>query len=114
MGDRVSIQFVNGAEKSVVLFSHWNGMDFVDGAKAYARELCAEMIGTISDPLGRLEPATVMVDFISNQLSGNGRIRSNFYLGVDENDGDNSDNGHHKIDLGETLAEVKKLRGAKK
>jgi len=96
MGNRVSIQFQNGTEKSVVLFSHWGGMGFVKIAKEYAAELnkgdgCGE-------PLDRREPRTVMVDFISHITKGE-RVTHDFYLGCTEHDGDNWGNGHHIIKL---------------
>ena len=103
MGDRVSIQFVNGKEKSVVLFSHWGGVGFVKEARTYAKELKAwakkeeESCGM---PLNRFEPRTVMVDFIRHITKGMPRVESDLYLGINANDGDNSDNGHFVIDLG--------------
>ena len=50
-------------------------------------------------PLGRLEPQTVMVDFIRDISTNKERIDGDLYLGFDENDGDNSDYGHHIINL---------------
>ena len=99
MGDRVSIQFVNGAEKSVVLFSHWGGMEFVERTRNYVKDLVAtsKLEGSMM-PLYRLEPDTVMVDFISAITEGK-RVESDLYLGATEHDGDNSDNGHYAIDL---------------
>lgn len=100
MGARISIQFANGNETSPVLFSHWGGEEFLDEANTYLQELKAEQGDTgISYPLDRLEPRTVMVDFIRYITKGMNRVSSNLYLGVDENDGDNSDYGHHVIDL---------------
>lgn len=102
MGDRVSIQFEHDGEKSVVLFSHWGGMEFVETAQMYVKELREERKGTSVNPLDRLEPRTVMVDYIRHLMRGRSvdeRIESDLYLGVDENDGDNSDNGHHIIHL---------------
>jgi hypothetical protein len=100
MGDRVSIQFVKGNEKSVVLFCHWGGMEFVGEAQQYVDELKAERKdGVVRMPLDRLEPNTVMVDFIRYITKDLDRVDSNYYLAVDENHGDNSDNGHHVIEL---------------
>lgn len=99
MGDRVSICFVNGDEKSVVLFSHWGGMEFVEGAKAYAKRLRKECGDKRFEPLDRREPDTVMVDFIRELTRGMDRVRSDIYLGKTEHDGDNSDNGHYEIDV---------------
>ena len=102
MGDRVSIQFVNGERKSVVLFSHWEGMALVDIAQDYAIKLKEEKAGQHITPLDRLEPETVMVDFIRHLVVylSIPNVDGNYYLGKDENDGDNGDNGHHLISLG--------------
>ena len=71
MGDRVSIAFRNdgwqGDDDGVTLFHHWGGAEFPQVALHYARELKREMSArphNISDPLSRLEPRVVMVDFI--------------------------------------------------
>jgi len=103
LGDRVSIQFINKKDafepKSVVLFSHGGGMDFVKQAKAYAKRL-KEFTGTRTvTPLERHEPNTVMVDFIREITKGMDKVDSGLYLAVDEYHGDNSDNGHHKINI---------------
>lgn len=107
MGDRISISFVNGDWKSPALFSHWEGTSLLENVENYLDELWEETDALEypnSQPLDRLEPGTVMVDFIrwlSNTVSDSerGRITHNFYLGKDENDGDNSDNGHVEINL---------------
>jgi len=105
MGDRVSIQFRKGKHASVTLFSHWGGQALVRRAQAYVRVLHEESRRPdffVAGPLGRLEPATVMVDFIhtiTNERFGEGRVTNDLYLGRDEYDGDNSDNGHWVIDL---------------
>jgi hypothetical protein len=124
LGDRVSISFSkaweNGKarETSPVLFSHWGGMDLVNDAYAYVRELKNENAGAICNPLDRLEPGTVMVDFLrfltarriayqqthpkqKDYYPRPFRIMSDFYLGCTDEDGDNSDNGHHDIKLEE-------------
>ena len=100
MGDRVSVSFRNGDEESVVLFSHWGGMAFVECAKDYVRRLKpeAEKAG-MTWPLYRLEPCTVMVDFLRELTAGMARVQSNYYLCRSPQDGDNSDNGHFSIDL---------------
>lgn len=114
MGDRASISFIGGGDESVALFSHWGGVDFQNAAEAYARELCADIYaaglkpGGISRPLDRLEAQTVMVDFVRWFFQGRtDRVRSDYYFGKDETDGDNSDNGHRAIDLGELFTSVK-------
>ena len=99
MGDRVSIQFKNGEEKSVVLFSHWDGMDIVRYAKKYVKELRKEIGDSEFSPLDRLEPRIVMVDFIREITNKKQRVRNNYYLVVNEFQGDNSDNGHFIINL---------------
>ena len=100
MGDRVSISFRKGEEESVVLFSHWGGKAFVAVARGYVRELKTEaQRAGMTWPLFRLEPQTVMVDFIRTLTSGVSRVQSDYYLGKNKEDGDNSDNGHFVIDL---------------
>lgn len=102
MGDRVSIQFMNGQEKSVVLFSHWGGMAFVEQAKRYIKILKAENTRLEKGPvypLSRMEPNTVIVDFIRSITAHQDRVNSDLYLEASEEDGDNSDNGHWVIDL---------------
>ena len=115
MGDRVSIQFAKKVEnffdkdnpreeKSVVLFSHWGGMTFVQYALEYAKNLSKEIeeaTGLKGKPLGRMEPNTVMVDFIRDATEDKERVESNLYLACDQDEGDNSDNGHWIIDLDE-------------
>jgi len=105
MGDRVSIRFTNKDDiDAPVIFCHWGGMDFVEAAIKYSQELIAERKGGVY-PLDRLEPRTVTVDFIYNIekyypiMSKSHRIDGDLYIGVDENDGDNGDNGHFNIDL---------------
>ena len=104
MGDRASISFKNGTEKSVVFFSHWDGKELFRKAKEYVTVLKQDIkYKDVSDiyPLGRLEPDTVMVDFIINYVGRNqGRIQSNYYVVASEEQGDNSDNGHLEIELG--------------
>ena len=99
MGDRVSIQFQNGAEKSVVLFSHWGGMEFVETARRYAEALENKTLSKQTSPLDRLEPQTVMVDFVRHITKRIERVERDLYFGFDKDDGDNSDNGHHTIRL---------------
>jgi hypothetical protein len=105
MGDRVSIRFINAHDThSPVIFSHWGGMDFVECAVQYSLDLIAERTGQLA-PLDRLEPRTVTCDFLYNidryygLMAKEHRIDSDIYIGVDENDGDNGDNGHFDIDL---------------
>lgn len=109
MGDRVSIQFKNGNRKSVAFFSHWRGKEFAKEALRYAEELAEEKEGESCYPLDRLEPETVLVDFIRETTKDEARIQSDLYLGKDGNDGDNSDNGNYIIDL-QTLKMRKEKR----
>ena len=78
MGNRVSISFRTGDEDSVILFSQDGGMAFVRMAQAYAVALQAKGYGPW--PLGRLEPSTVMVDFIRHVTQCMSQVPSNFYL----------------------------------
>lgn len=100
MGDRVSVSFSNGNEESVVLFSHWGGRGFLNATQEYVEslKLCTNE-DKVHDPLDRLEPSTVMVDFIRWLTTETKRVGSNLYLGKTPNDGDNSDNGHWTLDL---------------
>ena len=113
MGDRISIQFVNNNDKSVVFFDHWAGRSLLEEAQDYLVELNAEVPdGRVSMPLDRREPSVVMLDFIAWRATKHGynpplkRIRGSWYLGVDENDGDNSDNGHWCFDVSKAKQEV--------
>jgi len=103
MGDRVSISFKNDNKESVVLFSHWRGMNLVKQAKQYVAELKEECKQKgILYPLYRLEVDTVMVDFVRHITKGMERVNSDLYLTTNNNRGDNSDNGHHVINLTKT------------
>ena len=99
MGDRASISFRKGKDESVTLFSHWGGKAFQDNAEKYIYQLKQLQKGKMVYPLERLEPATVMVDFIRSLTTGMDRVKSDLYLGRDSTDGDNSNNGHRIIDL---------------
>jgi hypothetical protein len=110
MGDRVSIRFINGSDRyAPVIFCHWGGTDFVEAAINYAKDLIDEIaMGGLSrgyEPLDRLEPRTVTCDFLYNidkywsVINTTHRITHDIYLGINEDDGDNGDNGHFNIDL---------------
>ena len=100
MGAKISIAFENGDDKSVTLFSHWGGKEFADEAKEYVKKLKKEAKEAGSTmPLYRLEPETVMVDFIRETTKQDKRVEHDLYLGKNENDGDNSDYGHFDIEL---------------
>ena len=137
MGDRVSISFTKKEEtyggptekkthleESPALFHHWGGTTFpkfaFDWFKALRKHLKKNHTG--SDPLTRLEPRNLMVQFI-NAISDEENFRLHhyenktkdigggtwsiddnllsysIYLGKDGQDGDNSDNGHYTIDV---------------
>ncbi|MFC1535766.1 hypothetical protein ACFL4H_00200 [Candidatus Neomarinimicrobiota bacterium] len=123
MGDRVSIQFQkkgvyfgssdDEVVKSLVLFNHWGGREFPLMAIDYIKELRNEIANPTKElpylangPLGRLEPQTVLVDFIRYITKDLHRSDSSLYLGKDEHEGDNSDNGHFLIDLDLTDEEL--------
>ena len=98
MGARISVAFKKGDKKSVALFSHWGGEEFADTAREYVSELKAERKGQMM-PIDRLEPETVMVDFVRYLTKDLERVEGNLYLGKDASDGDNGDYGHHDIEL---------------
>jgi hypothetical protein len=102
MGDRASVSFRTGKEQSITLFSQGGGQNFFAQAADFAEQIVQESIekGNFS-PLYRLEPQTVMVEFVHHLTKNMGyeRVESNYYFGVDMNDGDNSGNGHMVVDL---------------
>jgi len=106
MGDRVSIAFKKGKEESVSLFNHWGGKEFASDAIKYVNELKKEVGDNKVQPLERLEPHTVMVDFIREITQKEKRVMSSLYLGKDEEDGDNSDNGHFNIHLDRNICPI--------
>lgn len=113
MGDRTSIQFKKGTEISVALFHHWGGLDIVKEALKYASDLQAEREGSIM-PIDRFEPGIVMVDFIRHLTKEKNRIEISIYLGKDEHDGDNSDNGNWIIDFDDLKSVKKKIKEKEK
>ena len=67
MGARISIQFKKDKEKSICLFAHWGGIELVQKVVTYLKELKTEhesQHSQIVEPLDRMEPNTVIVDFI--------------------------------------------------
>jgi len=99
MGARTSISFKNGKEESITLFSHWGGDEFPMKAIRYAEKLMKAKKGKQFSPIDRLEPNTVMVDFIREITKNLEEVDGDLYLGKDQYDGDNSDYGHHIIKL---------------
>jgi hypothetical protein len=100
MGARVSIQFEKDGRKSVVLCSHWGGKEFLHQAKEYAKELAIEIEPNKGlQPLDRLAPETVMVDFIRYLTKELERVKGDLYIVATTDECDNSDYGHHIIKL---------------
>lgn len=104
MGARISVQFKNGERTSPVLFDHWGGTEFLGAVNEFAITMYKQVEEqkkerpNLSDPFSRLEPEHAMVRFIV-WLGKTGKYQDSMYLGVNENDGDNSDYGHHIFDL---------------
>jgi len=102
MSDKISISFKNKNEKSVALFNHLGGIEFAREGLNYLKRLKEKLKkrkSNIINPLTRLEPGIVMVDFIRDYTKNMEIVESSLWLGKDENDGDNSDNGHFVIDI---------------
>ena len=118
MGMRVSVSFVYEGEESVALYAHNGGIDFVEEAYDYARELLGRLGSVRGGPLSRLEPSHVIVDFIrwfALPLGGDASKELDCYLGKDRLDGDNTDFGHYAIhldwDLNEQWDEIAERAG---
>jgi hypothetical protein len=103
MGDRISIQYKNGDEKSVYLFSHWQGKALLNIVKEHYEKVVKPLHDQNGDqvPLSRMEPCTVIVDLIRYIVKDHPfePIATDIYLTASESDGDNSDNGHYIFDL---------------
>ena len=96
MGDRISIQFIDKyGERSVPLFSHWQGVQFVKMAQDYVNKYKP----IISQDGFPMESNMAMVDFIRYITQGVDRVITDIYLGANPDDGDNSDNGNWIINL---------------
>ena len=74
-------------------------MSFVNEANEYAQELVKRKEKRQMTPLDRLEPDTVIVDFIRHLTQNINEVESDLYLCKNAEEGDNSDNGHHIIKL---------------
>lgn len=100
MGNRSSISFKQGSFESPVLCSHWGGEGLFEEAEEYVKELREEARkrGAV-EPLYRLEPWTVFVDFIRHITRGKGRVTHDLYVARTEDEVDNSDCGHRTISL---------------
>lgn len=96
MGDRVSISFVscdgNGkvCDESVSLFEHWGGQEFPKVASEWIKNS-----GYGQSPSDLITPFIRSLDKLFNP-----------YFGKNPYDGDNSDNGHYRIDT--KTGEIKK------
>lgn len=102
MGDRISIQFRNGDDFSVILFSHWDGLELKEYVEHYIAWLKSEIIRDKQlerYSLGRFHVGTIMVDLIRDLTKNDNIVKSNYYLCSTKDEGDNSDNGHHIYDL---------------
>ena len=118
MGDRISVQFcqrvkhfgsnVINMEKSVVLFNHWQGIAFAEQTLKWAIDFQERMkqqrLPNFSNPITRMDPQHMMIQYIMSLSTdsihykyGEGFFSTACYLGKDEKDGDNSDNGHFEI-----------------
>ena len=112
-------------DKSVVLFHHWGGEWFPKLAKEWIKNhnllLANDRRNEASCPISRMDVGNLMMQFIrfltdqsefdsswavnyawetfDNKVMPKNKnyFTSSLYLGVDENDGDNSDHGHHEI-----------------
>ena len=102
MGNRISIQFEKDGKKSVVVFCQYGGQNIIKFANDYIKKLKKELNDKESQHmpgLNRLEPELVMIDFIRYAIGDKTRKKQTLYCGIDERDGDNSDNGHFIIKL---------------
>lgn len=109
MGNRISFSFVKGKEESISFFSHWDGQELLDKVTTFLEKVDKTLKlnkhnESFSTPFSRKEPINLMLNFIiwfcSNYDKTKGDwIESNYYLGKDKEDGDNSDNGHFLVDV---------------
>ena len=108
-------------DESPALFHHWGGTELPKVAFEWFKKVKAElktMKSLGSDPFTRLEPGNLMVQLIgtlarekwdqyTTGLTKDKKgvtkhstwMTHSMYLGKDEKDGDNSDNGHYTIDV---------------
>lgn len=92
MGDRVSITFVTKNSKgriddeSVAIFDHWGGKEFPKKASDFIKKTL--LSGEV------MYPSDIIAPFLFS-LGENGK---DVYFGKTKKDGDNSDNGHYRID----------------
>ncbi len=102
MGDRVSVSFKTGEERSVVVCSHWGGKQFAQKALDFATDLIARRPseGGMSTPLTRREPCRVVASFLATLEE------DECYVVTDRQGCDDSDNGHYTIAFTENGAKA--------
>lgn len=102
MGARISIKFTNKNDKSVVLCHHWGGEEFLDEVQKFLNQYTNQIKNNLqknySSPSSRMEPQMVMCQFIA-WLSETKQLSESVYLGKDTSEVDDSDYGHHEIEL---------------
>ena len=118
MGDRVSIQFKKGDMLSAILLSQNDGVALVYLATDFVAELKKFYSGKGSEPIDRLDPHIILVDFISGLKPSprNGvpqHITSNYRISYPPHSPPKEifDAGHWIIDIdtGEATCETKRL-----
>ena len=127
MGDRVSISFKdNDGDESIVLFHHWGGVDFpklaLEWFKIFKKDINSTAKKNYSNPTTRFEARNIMAQFVAylssrpdmkaclgfekdekgkaiynKPIYHQENLTHSLYFGKDQNDGDNSDNGHYVI-----------------
>ena len=118
MGDRVSIQFKKGDMLSAILLSQKGGESLVRRAIKFVAELKKFYSGKGPEPIDRLDPHIILIDFISGLKPSlrNGvpqHITSNYRISYPPHSPPKEifDAGHWIIDLdtGEATCETKRL-----
>jgi len=98
MGDRGSIT-VKSDQPMPVLFRHWGGapesmQELVNKLQTALKP--KDEASRISDPYDRRDENACLALLVKLAVEEDGYSA---YLGMDKNDGDNSDNGHYVLDL---------------
>ena len=113
MGNRATLVFKRGSEKSAMLYVHWDGDTLESMAKDYVKRLIRD--GYTGDdknemPLGRLEPDMVMINFVVWYVSEDiersienrsGYCESNYRLVSKRNEYDGLE---YEVDIDEVIA----------
>ena len=89
MGDRIAISFVNGRERSPVLYSHWRGRDLIEDVQTFWQE----HHGSIRD-----EPSNMMVNFITYIRNGEVYDGGEYLYSDEEHCCSPDDNGFWEMD----------------